>query len=308
VCATEDAAVLWDQRGSSRAADWREHRSEEVRALLRPASRFSSPDIPAPSREQWTAPPSPVVARTGALHLYATDGHSHHGEDRWRWAALGRMVRSLQPDRVIFGGDHWDNPSLTRHTRGTLYNEGQRALADWQAGNDAFHTFLDACGPAMYTGTITLGNHDMWADREEVNNPHLAGIFGRYFGVFEDAGWEVVPFCTEVEIDGLRYVHCITGDTGRPLGAMYHAAQLMRRRHTSYVVGHSHKFDYRREPGPSGWLTGLVGGCYTDGVAAYAGQSNDHGWWRGVCVLHDVADGDYDLECYSLERIKRLWG
>jgi len=300
--------VLWEQRGRARDADWREHRSEEVRALLRPASRFSSPEIPAPSRPQWRAPPSLPPKRAGALHLVIGDAHAHPGEDRWRFAALGRMIRSIQPDRVIEIGDWYDTPSLTRHVRGTLYSEGQRWLADRQAGDDAFHTMLDATAGACFTGHRVRGNHDNWSEREMVNEPHLAGLFDNFDRAFSDAGWEIAPFLEPIEVDGVRYVHYIHGRTGHALGAMYHASQLIRKKHTSYAVGHSHCLDHRREIGPDGWINGLVVGCYTDQVAAYAGQSNTDEWWRGICVLHDVRDGDYDLECYSIERIKRLWG
>jgi len=298
--------VLWEQRGRARDADWREHRSEEVRALLRPASRFSSPGVPAPSREQWTAPPSLPPKRTGAVHLVIGDPHAHHGEDRWRFAALGRMIRSIQPDRVVCIGDWWDNESFTRHTRGTLYNEGQRALLDWQAGNDALSTMLDAAAGVCFTGHITLGNHDLWPDREQVNNPHLAGLFDRWHAAFEETGWEVAPFLQEVEIDGITYVHFLQNGMGRALGAKFGGAQLLRERHATYTVGHSHRLDHRREPAGGKWINGLHAGCFIEDFAHHAGQNNVHTWWRGICVL--VADGDYDLECYSLERIKRLWG
>ena len=305
----DNPLVIWNQQGSGERADWREHRSDAVRRLLRDPSRFSNPEPPPPcSRPQWTSPAPAPVKRTGALHLVIGDAHSRPGEDRWRFAALGRMIRSIQPDRVISIGDWWDMPSLARPVRGTAAAEGGRVLADLQAGTDAFHTLLDAAAGAFYTGHHCRGNHDNWPEREQSNNPHMLGLFDRTDHAMSDAGWEVVPFLEPREIDGLRYVHFLENAMGRAFGAKYLAAQIIRERHASYVVGHAHRFDFRREPGPGGWITGLAVGIFSDGRASFAGQNNDTKWNRQICVLHDVADGDYDLETYSLERIKRLWG
>lgn len=92
---------------------------------------------------------------------------------------------------------------------------------------------------------------------------------------------------------------------GKPIGganaARSHTMKLMR----SSASGHSHEFDYFINTAMDGTkVHGLVGGCFFDHTHEFA-AAQEHLYWRGFNVLHDVQDGEYDLESIRLSRLMR---
>jgi hypothetical protein len=51
----------------------------------------------------------------------------------------------------------------------------------------------------------------------------------------------------------------------------------------------------------------VVAGCYFGHHQDYAGNDNNR-WWRGVLVLRNVKDGDFDLEQVSYEALEQKYG
>lgn len=312
-----DPMVLYEHGWGEWSADARASRSGAVWDALglgappapaEPPSAFSGP----PEGSKGEKPPR-VYQRdrppTGTIHLVIGDSHAKPGEDRWRFAALGRMIRSVSEEaddlHVIEIGDWYDMPSLSHYDRGRSGAEGQRVLRDIQAGTDALHTLLDATGGAAFSGHRTQGNHGNRAMRYMDEHPELIGVLDRYDHAFSDAGWEVVPFLDVLHLDGIDYAHYFHGRSGRAYAAKHLAAQLLRERHRSSVVGHSHRLDVAVDP-RAGLLAVSVG-CWTDEDKSYAMQSNDE-FWRGICVLRSVRDGWADFEFFSLDRIRHHWG
>ena len=109
----------------------------------------------------------------------------------------------------------------------------------------------------------------------------------------EDWGWEPHPFKEPVCIDGVWYAHYWQAShSDRPIGGTIE--NRLNKLGFSFVQGHEQGKRYGDRTLPNGkTIHGLVvGSCYL-GVEAYRGPqaSNE---WRGVAVLHDVRDGDYE--------------
>ena len=88
----------------------------------------------------------------------------------------------------------------------------------------------------------------------------------------------------------------------------HHAYSLIKKRHSSITVGHSHRrhiyFKDDAFPNPS---IGLVAGSFKGGQEAWAGQANLE-WWKGVVIKRNINNGAYDPEFVSLERLKAEYG
>lgn len=249
-------------------------------------------------------------------HLIFTDSHAHpqHNNRRAEW--LGKLILDVKPDVVIDGGDLVDMPSLSSYDRGKKSFQGRTYAADIAAGHD----FLDRVWSIVKSAKKRLpkrvfleGNHENRIKKAINLQPELEGTIG-----FDDLGvsyWydEVIEYDGNspgvTEINGIHYAHYfISGILGRPVGGEHPAYSLVTKQLNSCVAGHSHLLDYCRRTGADGLaIQGLVAGCFQDYRADWAGRSNDL-WWRGLCVLDNVDNGQYDLKTISLKTLEKEYG
>lgn len=79
---------------------------------------------------------------------------------------------------------------------------------------------------------------------------------------------------------------------------------MLAKNMVSSVSGHSHLADVAIRARPDGSkLIGLNCGCYLE-EPTYE-DSAAQLWWKGLMMLRDMKDGMFDLEMYSIERIKK---
>lgn len=244
-------------------------------------------------------------------HLVIGDSHAKPGQSLERYTWLGRLIAERRPDVIINIGDWADMPSLSSYDKGRRAFEGRRYVADIEAANEALallHKEIDSIEGYRPTLVSLLGNHEDRINRATNDASEFDGLIGTDDIHFREHGWTVVPFKTPFTVDGVTYCHYLQGgNSDKPVSGEYTAANLIRKKLVSCVVGHSHLLDYARRVGADGKVThGLVCGMFSEEREAYAGQSNDS-WWRGICILNDVLDGDYDLEVVSMSKIKRRY-
>jgi hypothetical protein len=263
--------------------------------------------------------PPPVAAATapaeGRTHLVIGDCHAAPGQSMRRFEWLGRMVAELKPDVVVSVGDWYSLDSLCQH-RTLADRHGDNTGDEIRAGEMALTAFEAALGAWKGRKVITLGNHDDRLKRLSDDAPWLEGLHN--VGKAHAArGWEVHPFLEPARVDGIRYQHFMTKAGGKSaVSGEYHASHLLKRVGfaESVTVAHSHHFRYATfrhaawaERGPRR-VHALVAGCYFEHDEDYAGPDENAAWWRGICVLRGVRDGDYDLETWSMGRIRARWG
>lgn len=250
-------------------------------------------------------PRAPSATRT---HLVIGDCHAAPGQDLRRFAWLGRMIRDLNPDVVISVGDWYSLDSLCAHR--TLAERSQDNTADEvRAGEMALTALEGALGGWSGRKIITLGNHDDRLKQLADGAPWLRELHD-IGEAHKRRGWEVVPYLQPARVDGILYQHFLTTKgSARAIGGKFHALRLLERTKfgESVVVGHSHHLQWRTESRPASRVHALVAGCYFEHIEDYAGEDN-HEWWRGICVLRDVRAGDYDLETWTIDRIRERWG
>lgn len=193
--------------------------------------------------------------------------------------------------------------SLSSYDEGTFKMEGRRVKDDIEAGNETIQIIDDGIASMKAyepRQVFIIGNHEGRIERFLNEHPKFKDFLG--YDDFELDNWEVFPFLEIATIDGLRYSHYFANPfTGRPYGG--NAANRLNKLKFSHVMGHVQKLEYCNDYlNDGGVVHGLVCGAFHMHDELYKGpQGKNH--FRGICMLHDVKDGDYDLEVISIDRL-----
>lgn len=249
-------------------------------------------------------------------HLFIPDIQAKPGVDLSHCKWIGEYIVHKQPDVIVCIGDFADMESLSSYDKGKKSFEGRRYKADIKAAKEAMDLLLGpmreynekarATKHKQYKPrmVLTLGNHEERIMRAVENSPELDGVLGYHDLPYQD--WEVIDYLKPIFIDGIQYIHFNPGpNTGKPRPGR--AWSQMEKVGCSFVVGHTQLLDVATRFLPDGrqqW--GIVAGaCYphNEGYKGYVGNLH----WRGVIMLHDVRDGNFDPSFISLDYLKERY-
>lgn len=232
--------------------------------------------------------------------------------------AAGNYIVDRRPEVIIHLADHWDMPSLSEYDKGKKSFEGRRYKDDIDAGHEGMAALLNPITqynnirkknkeklykPRM---VFTTGNHEFRIDRTLEIEPRLEGVIGQEQFNLEKYGWEVYPFLTPVEINGVYYAHYFYNPmTGRPYGGKCHTR--LNSIGFSFTMGHQQGKDVGEKHLANGQtIRGLVAGSFYQHDEEYKGPQGNH-HWRGCLYKHEVKDGNYCLMELSLDYLLREW-
>jgi hypothetical protein len=231
---------------------------------------------------------------------------------------IGKLIVDKRPDVVVQIGDFADMPSLSSYDVGKKSFEGRRYLKDVESVveaqkrllkpliqdyNKAVRNKKKAYKPRML---ITLGNHENRINRAVEADPKLEGVLSLDHLQFKEFGWEVVDFLDVINIEGVCFSHYFTsGVLGRPVTS---PNALVTKKHVSCVMGHVQQDGIASQYTAQGKrITGLfAGACYLHDEEYMGPQGNVH--WRGVWMLNDVKDGEFEPMQLSLNYLERKYG
>lgn len=230
---------------------------------------------------------------------------------------VGMYLVDKQPDVIVQIGDFADMHSLSSYDQGKKSFEGRRYKADVEAVHQAMEILLAPINDYNYTQKknnkkqykprkiLTLGNHCERINKAVNNDAKLEGVLSVDDLKYKEFGWEVFPFLDVVVVNGVAFSHYFcSGPLGRPCSS---AAVTLNKKHMSTVAGHqqglqiamAHRGDGKR-------LTSIIAGsCYTHDEDYMGPQGNKH--WRGVIMLHNVEDGEFDVMPVSLEYLRKKY-
>ncbi len=276
--------------------------NEELREALRQAL--------SPGLHTRRAPRFPTYkARTGAFrrHFVIPDTQVKPGVsvDHLGWAAKYITDHSEPGDVVVHLGDHWDMHSLSTYDKGKRGFEGRRVKLDVDAGNAAFHLLADPLAELPLERHFLFGNHENRIERTLEFEPWLDGVFG--LDMLDTCGWTRHGFLDVLSLDGVFYSHYFYNPkTSKPWAGM--AATILKNVGNSFVQGHRQGLDGAIQPLPNGRrMRGIVAGSFYSHVEGYIGpQGQSH--WRGMLMLTEVADGDFNIVEISLDFLRRRYG
>lgn len=255
--------------------------------------------------------------------LVIGDAHAKSTVDNRRFNWLASFITDHQPDIIVNMGDWYDMPSLCSYDKGTKDFEGRRYQSDICAGNDALARLengINAVNKSRRSIKKSLykprkialgGNHDFGRIKRATRiQPELEGTISIDDFAFKDYGWEVYPYRTPVIIENVAFVHDVqVKGSDNAMSGEFLAANLVRKKLASVVVGHQHNLDFAERTDISGRkVMGLVPGWYGDPLQYedYAGENNKL-WWKGLVLFNDVHDGGFDHSTWSIERIQRQY-
>jgi hypothetical protein len=237
--------------------------------------------------------------------------------DHLEW--IGKYIVEKQPDVVVHLGDFADMESLSSYDIGKRQYEGRRYRRDIEAAHEAMLTLLTPLiqhnnhkrqmkekqyRPRM---VLTIGNHENRITRATENDAKLDGLMSISDLGYEVTGWEVVDYLHPIEIDGVHYSHYFYNPlSGRPYGGQSIDTRL-KNLGFSFVQGHQQVYMVGVRPLNNGSrIRGLVcGSCYLHDEDYRGPQAN--GEWRGIFMLHEVRNGDYNLMEVSLDFLCRKY-
>lgn len=243
-------------------------------------------------------------------YVVIPDSHAKPGvpNDRYRWA--GRLCADVGADVVVDIGDWNDMPSLCSYDMGKKSFEGRRYKNDVGAGLDAKEQFEIGLGNFKPERKEALeGNHEHRIERVVQEHPELDGLLTLEDLGYKEFGWNLSRMSIPLVMDDIAFCHYFSsGVMGRPIGGDHHASNLINKCHMSCVCGHSHLVDYAERTRVDGKkLSGLVVGCYFSQKEDYANVQVNNMWRRGIFVLRNVKDGQFDYEFISIQEMERRY-
>jgi len=232
-------------------------------------------------------------------HLIIPDAQAKPGNDFSFLSCIGRYAVKHKPDVIVCLGDFADMPSLSQYDVGKKSFEGRTYRADVEAAKEAMTKLMVPILKEQVR--IEANRKKRWNPRDL--DRKLDGLISVSDLEYSSYNWEVIPFLQPIIIDGVVYCHYITsGVMGRPITT---ARGLLTQRHQSVVVGHQQGRDVAYSKRADGKrLTSIIcGSCYEHDENYLDAQSNNH--WRGIIMLNEVSDGEFDEMFVSLKYLKK---
>jgi hypothetical protein len=250
-----------------------------------------------------------IVPKHGLKIAYVPDAQVAPGVPMDHLAWAGQYIAAKQPDVVVCAGDFGDFESLSMHGRGERKFEGRRYMNDLAAFHQGMQLLLDPikAAPNYKPHMIfTEGNHENHIERATQQDAKLHGLMSREDLCLEEYGWQVYDFLQPVSIGGVAFCHYFpSGVMGR---AITTAPELLRKLHMSAVAGHQQgrEIAYGRRADGSQMTAIISGSFYQHDMEYLSPFTNAH--WRGMWMLHEVRDGQFDEMAVSINFLKRKFG
>lgn len=224
---------------------------------------------------------------------------------------IGRFLADKKPDVIVNIGDFADMPSLSSYDKGKVSAEGRRYkddIAQAWAGMERLVEPLERIAGYRPEMHLTYGNHEARITRAAENNPELFGHLSLEDLAYAEYGWECHEFLEPAVIDGIAYAHYFANPlNGKPIGGA--ASNVLKNVGMSCVMGHRQILDASTKTCPitgrQSWAI-IAGAAYPYHFPYLGPTGNKH--WRGIVVLHEVADGDCDPEFVSLRYLEKVYG
>ncbi len=258
------------------------------------------------------------MADSGRRHLIIPDTQIRPGVSTEHIQWIAHYAVDKKPDVIVIIGDWADMESLSSYDVGTKSYEGRTYREDILVANDCLQRFMSVIEQEMerierrkikkwhLRKIVTLGNHENRINKVIEQDRKLEGLISTDDLFFKQFGFEVYPFLKPVIVDGIAYAHYFcSGVMGRPVTT---ARALLVKKHMSCIAGHQQGYDVATDHRADGKrITAIIcGSGYPHDEPYLNDQTNRH--WRGVIMLNEVEDGQFDEMKVSLKFLEEKYG
>lgn len=223
---------------------------------------------------------------------------------------ISRYLAGKNPDVVVMLGDLWDMSSLSSYDKGKRTAEGRRVNLDFAAGVEAL-TKLTASLPRTARKIFLEGNHEERIRRYSQDNPAIDTLPSVRDAV-HSLGWEFHPYLKPVRVGGVAFAHNFPknaqGRVSRQALSMGppSAIAMVKANMESCVMGHRQGLETAIYCAGRRTYRGIIAGSAYPQSEAYLGPEQTY--WRGILILNEVRNGNFNLMEVSLDYLKRRFG
>lgn len=255
--------------------------------------------------------------------LVIPDAHVSPNQDLTRFKKLGKLIVDRKPDRIVSLGDFLTLESLSAwdlNKQGTM--EGRRYQADIESGRNAitlmfsplfeFQEKLKRNKEKLYKPhkVFVKGNHSNRLDRYLETKPELKSHLSIEKDLqLKELGFDqIVEYKDYVEFDGVLFTHVPMNAAAQPISGKYAIHRAAEMTHKSLVYGHSHckaSVNFFRH-GAENITQILNAGAFFEHTDDYI-YGGLNSYWRGLLLLKHWAEGRFDVEEISLERLHEMY-
>jgi len=236
--------------------------------------------------------------------------------DHLEWC--GKYIVAKKPDVVVMLGDFADMESLCSYDIGKRSFEGRRYKKDIEVVQKGMAKLLTPLKeyniqqiknhhPVYKPRMVMLyGNHENRILRAIENDAKLEGMISLEDLRYKEWGWEVQTFLEPIKIDGIMYSHFfVSGSKGN---ACISCRSILNKYHMSCFAGHQQGRDivYALR-GDGKTITVIIAGSFYLHEEAYLDPVTNRKW-KGIYVLHEVEDGEFDEMAVSIGYLERKYG
>ena len=229
---------------------------------------------------------------------------------------LAKYIAAKKPDCIVQLGDLWDIPSLSSYDVGKRSAENKRLCMDVDAGMVVVNIIEQAIKSVKGYKPKKIfveGNHEHRIRRYENDYPALTGSLFSPVDYMADLGWEAHTFLRVAKYGGISFSHffprTIKGTTSAASqrNGPASASAMVRANMTSCIAGHKQGLDVYIHNLNDSRVRGIIAGSfYLHNEGYHSPQGNSY--WRGVLMLNNVKNGDYDLTEVSIDYLRKKYG
>jgi hypothetical protein len=226
---------------------------------------------------------------------------------------LREYIKAKRPDCIVQLGDLGDFPSLSSYDRGKAASENNRLDLEVAAVNKAAELITPNIRGYDPKLIYTMGNHENRVNRYIADNAELEGSLFNPLEYMEDLGWEAHDFLEVAKWGGISFSHFFprtaqgTTTAGSSKNGASSALNMVKANMTSCIAGHKQGLDTAIYNLQNSRVRGIIAGSfYLHNESYHTPQGNSY--WRGVLMLNNVRNGDYDLTEVSIDYLRKKYG
>jgi len=257
--------------------------------------------------------------------LVVGDPHTEPNQSLERFDILGEFIVKHKPETIIMMGDFLTLDSLSDYDRGKPGKlEGRRLSAELHAGYDAI---LRTEGPMREynlsqkkkkgkqyhpTKVYLEGNHEYRWKRYLDVHPEMKDTLYIYeqIGLYDYDPWNIIKFREYYGMTDIQFTHIPMNSINRPISGVRVVQTALAMHDDSVVFGHTHNLEYasntRLWVDKGRRIFALNCGWFGEDIPEYAvGSYGSSNWWSGLVVLERSGLNMYDINTYSMEKLRR---